>query len=160
MKFSKEIIINVSEDKVWNILGPEFANIGTWATAVSHSVANDELPSLNNSPVGGRLCNTNIGTVSEEFTAYDADKKTFSFAGIIGSKIYSSLISTTEVTAKDENTSVVKITPHIVLKPLGLFMYPMVRKSLSRTIDGVLDDLKYFAENDTQSPRKAASMKK
>jgi len=79
MKFSKQITINSSVEKVWDVLGRDFANIGVWSTAVSSSVANNEVARVNNSPVGGRLCETSIGKISEEFTAYDDDKKTFSF---------------------------------------------------------------------------------
>jgi len=160
MKFSKQITVNASAEKVWDITGRDFANIGVWSTAVSHSVANDKLASVNNSPVGGRLCETSFGKISEEFTAYDDDKKTFSFKGVFDSKMFKSVINTTELTSIDENTTEVKITPNVELSFIGTLMSPMIKMKLSKTMDEILDDLKYYVENGKPSPRKLASQQK
>jgi len=159
MKFSKDIIINAPAEKVWDILAHKFADVGTWARSISHSVANHDLPKVNNSPVGGRLCNTSIGKISEEFTAYDEEKMTFSFKGVITSKMFTNVISTNLVTPIDENTSKVTVTPGIDLTMIGTLMYPMIKMSLSKTINEVLSDLKYFAENGKPSPEKLAAKK-
>ena len=111
MEFSKNITVNASTGEVWDVLGRDFANVGVWSTAVSNSVANDKIASVNNSPVGGRLCVTSFGKVSEEFTAYDDDKKTFSFKGVFDSQLFKSIVNTAELTSVNENTTVVKITP-------------------------------------------------
>ena len=71
MKFTKQITINAPAEKVWGVLGRDFANIGVWSRSVSHSAPNTKAARVNNSPVGGRVCNTSFGDVSEEFTAYD-----------------------------------------------------------------------------------------
>ena len=160
VNFSKKIIINASAEKVWDVLGRDFANIGKWSTAVAHSSANNDLPRVNNSPIGGRTCNTTFGNVSEEFTAYDDNKKTLSFKGVIESKIFSKLISTNEVKSIDENTSEVIITPHVDLTFIGKLISPMVKMQLSKTLDQVLDDLKYYVENGKPSPAKLASQQK
>ena len=160
MKFTKQVSVNASADKVWDVFGRGFADIGVWSTAVSHSVANNNLPSVNNSPVGGRLCETSIGKISEEFTAYDDDKKTFSFKGVITSKMFNSVTNSAEVTSTDENTTVVKITPEIKLTFLGTLMSPLIRMQLSKLTDQILDDLKYYVENGKPSPSKIASQKK
>ena len=132
MQFSKQVTVNASAEKVWEVAAREFANIGVWATAVSHSVANNELASVNNSPVGGRLCDTSIGKISEEFTAYDDDKQTFSFKGVFDSKMLQSVTNTTELRSIDENTTEVKITPNIELSFIGSLMSPMIRMQLSK----------------------------
>ena len=160
MEFSKQITVNASTEKVWDVLDRDFANIGVWSTAVSHSVVNDKIASVNNSPVGGRLCETSFGKVSEEFTAYDDDKKTFSFKGVFGSKLFKSVINTAELTAIDENTTVVKITPEIKLSFIGTLMSPMIKMQLNKAIDLILDDLKYYVENRQPSPSKLASQQK
>ena len=160
MKFTKQVSVNASADKVWDVFGRGFADIGVWSTAVSHSVANNNLPSVNNSPVGGRLCETSIGKISEEFTAYDDDKKTFSFKGVITSKMFNSVTNSAEVTSTDENTTLVKITPEIKLTFLGNLMSPLIRMQLSKLTDQILDDLKYYVENGKPSPSKIASQKK
>ena len=157
MQFSKQVTVNASAEKIWEVAAREFANIGVWATAVSHSVANNELASVNNSPVGGRLCDTSIGKISEEFTAYDDDKQTFSFKGVFDSKMLQSVTNTTELRSIDENTTEVKITPNIELSFIGSLMSPMIRMQLSKLTDQLLDDLKYYVENGKPSPGKLAS---
>ena len=160
MKFLKQITVNASAEKVWDILGRDFANIGVWSTAVSHSVANDTLASVNNSPVGGRFCDTSFGKISEEFTAYDDDKKTFSFKGVFDSKMFESVINTSGLTSIDENTTEVSFGPNVELSFIGTLMYPMIRMMLGKAIDVILDDLKYYVENGKPSPKKLASQKK
>jgi hypothetical protein len=105
MKFSKRIIVNAPAEKVWEVLGSDFVNVGNWATLVTHSEVNTEASVVNNSPVGGRLCNTSIGKISEEFTAYDDQDMSFSFKGVITSIMFTSVISSNKVSAIDENTS-------------------------------------------------------
>jgi len=160
MKFTKQISINAPAEKVWGVLGRDFANIGVWSTSVAHSTVNDKVAKVNNSPVGGRVCNTIFGEVSEEFTAYDDQKMSLSFKGVIASKVFSSLISTNEVEAKDENTTIVKITPDVELTIIGKLISPLIKMQLSKTLDQVLDDLKYFVENGKPSPAKIASQNK
>jgi len=160
MKFSKDITINAPAKKVWDILGHKFADVGQWSSLVSHSVINNDAPKVNKSPVGGRLCETSIGKISEEFTAYDEKGMTFSFKGVITSKVFSNVISTNAVTAIDENTSKVTATPNVDLKAIGILMYPLIKMNLGKLINQGLIDLKYFAENDKPSPEKLASQKK
>jgi len=160
MKFSREVVINAPAEKVWEVYGRGFAKIGEWATGVSHSVAIDELPSVNNSPVGGRICTTTFGKVSEEFTAYDDVKKTLSFNGVFRSKMFKSVVNSSEITAKDENTSTVKVTSDIELTFLGFIMSPFIRMQLNKTINQIFSDLQYYVENGKPSPSKLAAMKK
>ena len=160
MKFSKQIIVNAPAEKVWNVLGRDFANVGNWATLVAHSEVNTAAPVVNNSPVGGRLCNTSIGKVSEEFTAYDDQNMSFSFKGVITSKLFTNVISTNKVVAIDENTSEVTVTPHVELTFLGTLMYPIIKMQLNKVVRGSLDDLKYYVENGKPSPAKLASQQK
>lgn len=160
MKFSKQITINAPADKVWQIAGRDFATIGEWATAVSHSEANTELPTVNSSHVGGRTCTTSFGKASEEFTAYNDEERSYSFKGVFKSKMFNKVTSSMKVDEVDENTTLVKITPALELTWLGTLMYPLIRMQISKVTDEILDDLKYFVENGTPSPKKLASQKK
>ena len=157
MKFSKEITINVPADKLWGILAHNFTDVGTWARSISKSVVNEDSEIVNNSPVGGRICDTSIGHIKEEFVTYDEAGMTYSFKGEITSIMLSDVISTNTVVAIDENTSKVIVTPSVDLKILGFVLYPLIRMNLSKTINEVLLDLKYFAENDAPSPEKQAT---
>jgi len=88
MEFEKKVVIQASAEEVWNVLGRDFENVSKWATLVSNSEINTEAAVVNNSPVGGRLCNTSIGKISEEFTEYDDQNMSFSFKGVITSKLF------------------------------------------------------------------------
>jgi len=160
MKFTKEITINESADKVWEVAGRDFANIGVWATAISSSVANHEIPSVEGSPVGGRLCETDFGTASEEFTAYDDANKTYSFKGVFDSKMFNNVTSSMKVTAIDDKTAKVEIEPALELTLVGVIMYPMIKMQISKVTDEILEDLKYYVENGKPSARKLSSQKK
>ena len=110
--------------------------------------------------MGGRLCKTSIGKISEEFTAYDDQNMSFSFKGVIASKLFTSLTSTNKVVSLNENTSEVTVTPHIELSFLGILMYPLIKLQLSKAVRGGLDDLKYYVENGKPSPAKLAAIQK
>ncbi|MGK0174638.1 MAG: hypothetical protein ACI9AT_001018, partial [Ulvibacter sp.] len=69
MKIIKEVIINTPAEKVWDIVGRNFAKIGNWDGGVSSSVVNNNFPNVNGSPYGGRVCETSFGTINEKFTA-------------------------------------------------------------------------------------------
>jgi carbon monoxide dehydrogenase subunit G len=160
MKFSKQIIVDAPAEKVWGVLGRDFENVGKWATLVTHSEVNTEARAVNDSPVGGRLCNTSIGKVSEEFTAYDDQDMSFSFKGVISSKLFTNLISTNKVVAIDENTSEVTVTTNVELTFLGTWMLSLIKLQLSKAVSGGLDDLKYYVENGKPSPAKLATIQK
>tara|TARA_B110000211_G_C14056203_1_gene543489 strand:+ start:1518 stop:1997 length:480 start_codon:yes stop_codon:yes gene_type:complete len=159
MKFSKEITINASAEKVWNIIGLNFADVGKWDGAVSKSIINKQATIVNGSPYGGRICETSFGKISEKFTAYDEAGMTFSFQGDIKSPIFSNVISTNTVVTIDENTTKVIATPNVDLKTLGFIMYPLIKAGLGSAVQKGLNDLKHYAENDKLSPRKLASQK-
>jgi len=160
MKFSKQIKINAPAEKVWNILGRDFENVGKWATLVGHSEINTEAAVVNGSHVGGRLCSTSIGKISEEFTEYDDQNMSFSFKGIITSKLFTKVISSNKVTAIDENTSKVTATPQIDLTFLGTLMSPLIKLQLGKSVDEGLEDLKYYVENGKPSPAKLSAIQK
>ena len=160
MKFTQQISINAPAEKVWDILGRDFVNVGTWATAVSHSEVNASIPSVNNSPVGARTCTTSFGKASEEFTAYDDAKRTYSFKGVFESKMFTNVTSSAQVESVNESTSVTKLTPEVELTFLGKLMYPIIKMQLNKSIVQALEDLKYYVENGKPSPAKLASQQK
>ena len=157
MKFSKDITINAPAEKVWDILGHKFTDVHQWARSIPHSTVNPHAERVNGSPVGGRLCDTSIGNISEEFTAHDEEGMTFSFKGVIKSVMFTRVVSSNKVVSVDADTSKVIVTPQIDLTLLGKLMYPLIKLNLNKTVNEVLADLKYFAENDKPSPEKLAA---
>lgn len=159
MKILKEVSINAPAEKVWNIVGHNFAKIGNWDGSVSSSVINNDFPKVNDSPYGGRVCETSFGTIKETFTAYDETGMTFSFQGDITSKLFSNVINTVTVIAVNENTSRIIASPNVDLTFLGKVISPLIKVGLGSAINKGLEDLKYYAENNKISPRKLAAQK-
>jgi len=159
MKIIKEVSINSPAEKVWDIVGRNFAKIGNWDGSVSSSVVNNDFPKVNGSPYGGRVCETSFGTINEKFTAYDDNGMNFSFQGDITSKIFSNVINTVTVIPVSKNKSRIIVSPNVDLTLLGKIMSPLIKAGLGSAIKKGLEDLKYFAENNKVSPRKLASQK-
>jgi hypothetical protein len=160
MKFSKTITISAPAGKVWDVLGRDFANVGTWATGVTHSAPNVKAEKVNGSHVGGRICQTDFGEAYEDFTSYDDENMTFSFKGVFKSKMFNNVINSAKVTSIDANTAEVSITPEIKLSFLGTIMSPLIRMQFGKAIDVVIEDLKYFVENGEPSPTKVTYQSK
>jgi len=160
MKIFKEVSINVPAEKVWAIVGQNFAKIGEWDGTVSSSKINNDFPKVNGSPYGGRVCETSFGTINEKFITYDDNKMTFSFQGDIKSPVFSNVLNTVTVVSINANKSSISASPNVDLTFLGKIMSPLIKAGLSSSIKKGLEDLKYYAENDKISPRKISANNK
>ena len=71
MKVNRQLTINASADKLWQILGDDYAKVGDWTTQVLSSAPNPDLP------VGqGRVCETDgFGDAKETITHYDEKRR-------------------------------------------------------------------------------------
>jgi hypothetical protein len=90
---TKELTIDASPDTVWRILGPGFARIGDWATAIPASAALiavsersririDGIAAAADAPVAGRVCKTGlrmVPQVTEMLVAYDDANRTLTY---------------------------------------------------------------------------------
>jgi len=159
MKIFKEVSINVPAEKVWAIVGQNFAKIGEWDGTVSSSKINNDFPKVNGSPYGGRVCETSFGTINEKFITYDEKRMTFSFQGDIKSPVFSNVLNTVTVVPVNANKSRITASPNVDLTFIGKVISPLIKAGLGGAIKKGLKDLKYYAENDTISPRKIASKK-
>jgi len=159
MRILKEVNINAPAEKVWDIVGLNFAKIGNWDGSVSSSTVNNSSPKVNGSPYGGRVCETSFGTIKEKFTAYNEKEMTFSFQGDITSPVFSNVINTVKVIPVSANESRVIAAPNVDLTFLGKVMSPLIKAGLGGAIKKGLEDLKYYAENNKISPRKLKSQK-
>jgi len=79
MKLSGEVTIHASADRVWAIVGPQFAQIGDWATSIAAShPADDARPQPGRPAVVGRVCETRVSTfaqVTESVIAFDSTNR-------------------------------------------------------------------------------------
>ena len=71
---NKKIIeVNASIDKVWDIIGPNFADISNWARGINHSWINENAAKkFEDAPAGGRFCDVQgFGKMQEDILNYD-----------------------------------------------------------------------------------------
>lgn len=156
MKIARKITINAPADRVWKVVAHAFADVGLWASGIAHSVVNEAAAIPEGASVGGRVCNVpGFGEILESFTAYDEAGKTFTFEATGGPFIVRSAQSTWLVRALGANTTQVSFQSDLKLLPgIGLIMAIPMRMQLSRLLQNVVEELKYYVETGEIHPRK------
>ncbi len=146
MQVTRQTTVNISADKVWQILGTDFNNISEWAGIVLESNAIPDLPTGS-----GRICNVKgVGNTLEKLTSFDDDQHKFSFT-FENSKIpffVKKIENTWSVTPKGNDQSVVQVNADVNLMPVfSQLLDGMMGKQMGKGAEGLLGELKYFAEN-------------
>ena len=154
MEANGRVSIHTSADKVWKILDTDFGKIDTWAVRMLQSRSDDSLGEL-----GGRVVNT-----IEYGEAFETIIKRNDAERAIGYKVEAEGIPAVledvktvwrvEDTGDDE--TVVHIAFVATLKDEA--MGEMLSQQLASGINKLLDQLKYFAENDEPHPDKLAQL--
>ena len=164
VKMSKSVVVNVSANDLWQIVGPGFADAGQWSTAVDHSVGHGE-GKFDGATCDTRSCDLSakgFSSVKERITEYDTNNRTLAFdvfEGMPGFVTYTNNHTVITDLSQDRSQAELQITMH--MKPfLGWLLGGMLKKNLSNLIDSALDDLKVFAETGKPSDQKQARMKK
>jgi hypothetical protein len=81
MNFTKQVTINASADKVWEIIGTNFNDISEWSSFVITSEANPDVE-----PGAGRVCHVKgAGEVVENLFQFDDNQRELAFT-LEGSK--------------------------------------------------------------------------
>ncbi len=146
MQVTRQTTVNTSVDKVWQILGTDFNNVSEWAGTVLESNAIPDMPAGS-----GRLCNIKgLGKTVEKLTSFDDDQRKFSFT-FENSKIpffVKKIENTWSVTPKGNDQSVVQVNADVNLMPVfSQLLDGMMGKQMGKGAEGLLGELKYFAEN-------------
>ena len=164
VKMSKSVVLNVSANDLWQIVGPGFAEASKWSTAVDHSVGHGA-GKFDGATCDTRSCDLSakgFSNVNERITEYDESNRTLAFdvfEGMPGFVTYTNNRTVVTDLGQDQSQAELQITMH--MKPfLGWLLGGMLKKNLSNLIDSALDDLKVFAETGEPSGRKLARMKK
>lgn len=164
VKMSKSVDVAVSADKLWEIIGPGFADAGIWSSAVDHSEGKGEAQ-FEGATCDTRSCDLSakgFSSVNERITEYDRENKILAFdvyEGMPGFVLYANNRTEIFTAGEEKSTAKLQITMH--MKPfLGRLMGGMLSKNLSNLIDSALDDLKVYAETGEPSERKKIRMAK
>ena len=147
MEIKRQVTVNASADKVWKILGADFNNISEWSSLVLESNPIPDLP-----PGSGRVCHVKgSGEVVETIYQYDDDRRELAFI-LKGKKIpffMQKIDNTWSVKPKGDDRSELQVHVNVTVMPVfKQLMSGMLSKGMAKTADGILSELKYFAEND------------
>ncbi len=142
---------------VWNVLGPQFAEIAEWSTFVTSSRALDpnDVPSSMvvppGAPVHGRVTATKA-TVTEVLTAYSDEHHTLTFEGVGLPRVITLARDTQSVEpdGPDASTVVFEIEFRFA-GPFAVFS-PIVKRRMAATFTDLLLDLKHHVESEVAPP--------
>ena len=148
--------INAPADRVWDIVGRQFATVDKWSRAVatSRTLTMGEIPAglqpAPAAPVPGRATPNPFGELKEVLTAYSDDARTFTFVATGLPPIIRQAQNTTRVQALGPGKSLV--TFDVKMVPWGIFKVidPLLRRRFAtsaRGPAGVMQDLKAYAES-------------
>jgi hypothetical protein len=165
IQLNDQITINAPAQKVWRVLGHEFANIGQWVSAIPHSQAVIDIPAPDGAEVAGRVCATAVpgfAAVREQFTYYDEQAMRFAYQASDGRPFF---IKRAEnhwaVRALGPQTSVVESRAELDLSLFpGVFLAPLLKLLMGRVAAQFSEELKYYVEHDRPHPRKLKAQQK
>jgi hypothetical protein len=158
VKLSNETIVEVSADRVWEIIAHEFADIGEWAGAIAASRPTPQQPGSVDAPVAGRVCETGLRMfprVEETIVSYDETGKTLTYTGAGLPAFVGEARNRWQVTPVDAQRARVRIDAILELRGVtGRLLTLPLRLWLAREGTKTLDDLKHYAEHGLPSARK------
>jgi hypothetical protein len=165
IQLQSHITINASAKKVWHILAHDFGNIGQWASAISASKANADLPVPEGAEVGGRVCSTAVpgfSDVQESFLYYDEQSMRLGYQATEGRPWFLKHAENHWVVRSvGLNTSLVETRAEIDVSLFpGLFLALLFKLQMGRIGTQSPEELKYYVERDQPHPRKLKAQQK
>ena len=157
MKVTRCIEIQAAADRVWQVLGPNFADADQWCSAVFSSEARHEGQPLPGAPAAGRVCETSIGPAKETVTRYDETAHRITYAAHAEKMpgFVRGLVGDWHVESLPGERSRVTFTMTADLKfPFSLVMPPLMKLQLKPLARQTLEELKHFVETGQPHPRK------
>ena len=161
MRIQHIVTIDAPVDKVWDIVGNRYGEVGNWARTVDRSTAK-----MGQTPGGaactGRTCATTLGDFSEDIVRFDPAKHELAYTAT-GDKMpgfVRSLQGDWQLEPIGPNRTKVRmeLTADIA-PPFNILMGWMMKMQFNKAISATLEDLKIYAETGRVSDgkRKAAA---
>ena len=163
-KVEKEAIINVSADKLWELIGPGFEDVYKWSSNVDHAKAVGK-PFKEGVAFSERTCNVNVkgfSKISEELTIYDEAQRNLAYKVKEGMPFFvTEARNDWKVVELNKNTSKLIMNAYFNSKGfMGWMMKGMMKNKMNETLDTVLNDAKVYAETGKVSIEKQKRMEK
>jgi hypothetical protein len=177
----KVLQIAAPADAVWQVLGPGFARIGEWATAIPTSTAippagtrstgsgggagaaGDGVPAdLAQAPVAGRVCATGfqvVAQVTETLVAYDEGTRTLTYEASGMPAFVTTARNTWTVAPLDEHRCSVTLDARFDTRGvLGALARWLLLLQVGRASRHLADDLRHYVEHGVPSRRKVRQL--
>jgi hypothetical protein len=156
----KEIVINVSAEKLWQMVGPGFVDVYKWSSNIDHATGTGT-PEFEGATCSERSCDVNVAgfsSIKESLTNYNRAGKTLTYTVSEGMPGFVTLAENTwTVVAIDDQHSKLVMNTNFESKGLmGYLMNGMMRKKMNETLGMVLKDAKVYAETGVVSEAKQA----
>ncbi|GIJ43968.1 hypothetical protein Val02_08540 [Virgisporangium aliadipatigenens] len=167
-EISVDLLVAAPADAVWKVIGPGFARIGEWSTAVVTSTAvprdaaDTRVPAAGAS-AAGRVCDTGLRLVpriTETLVAYDDAARTLTYEAGGMPSFVTLARNTWSVTPMDETRCRVSLRARFDTRgPLGLLGRWVILAQARRAARHLAEDLRHVAETGTPSPRKRRQLR-
>jgi hypothetical protein len=154
---TKEQSINAPIEKVWDVLGNQFGQIDKWASMMKESSVSRD-PRLPDAMRSIRSLETTQGHVEQELRTFVPGSHSLSYAAIAGAPFFiKSVVTSWSLTQLGDSNTKLNLQMDIQTQGLvGLVLGPVAKSKLGKLTDGLLEEFKYYVENDRPHPRKAA----
>ncbi|PWJ34205.1 SRPBCC family protein [Sediminitomix flava] len=166
MKITKSIKIKASIEKVWQVWAVEFDKAGDWMSQVVHAVEKKEGQLALGSPMIGRVCTfsdkENAPYAEEDIKLFDKENYRLNIQVVpynLPAPVVQNLLKSKLNKVSEEETEIV-FEANIEIKTVGYFLYPILKGGLSKGLDEILEELKYYAEKGIVHPRKLKKLEK
>lgn len=157
MEIIKTDQINAPIDKTWNTLGPHYAQVSNWASAVYASKARTGTPKVESAPVAGRVCQTSLGPFVETLETYDPKTHKIAYSATSDKmpSFMNGLNNSWQLTALTPDVTEVRIELNAdIAFPFSVLVGWMMKRKFNKALNDSMEDLKYYLENNKPHPRK------
>ncbi|MEO1051584.1 MAG: SRPBCC family protein [Bacteroidota bacterium] len=156
LHFDKQVELNIPASKAWVILAKNYEHVGEWATIIPESAARSE-----DGEIIGRTCSSIYGDVKEMITSWDEASMAYSYEADGLPSMFKSGKNFWKVEPINDLRSRVKMSLRMEMAPLpGFLMGWMIKSKMAKDLDGLMEDLKYYAEQGKPHPKKLKSLEK
>ena len=153
MDVKRQLTVNASAEKLWQILGEDYDRVGEWTSEIPSSAPNPDLPTGQ-----GRVCKTDgFGDAKETITKFDETRRELAYVAEIEKMPFfvKEMGNSWRIESRGQNKSVVHM--HLQGKLMPVFSQLMsgtMAKQMGKSADIILEELKYYAETGKIHPRK------
>ena len=165
MQVNHQFEIDAPIERVWDVVGNGFAEIGEWSTAVPASQAHGGASDLPHAPVAGRSCQVaapGFGAISEKLIGFDPATHTLTYRVEDGMpRFVSEAQNTWRLTPIDDRRTKVSMTAVFASNGIvGKVTVPILKFNVRRTLASIERDLSHYLTTGRPSQAKTNQVAK